>query len=94
MGGKGNVGKTGGMVALAEWFAVNEIPVTLLDLDTEKKARGSLKHFFNGTVTKVNIYTPVGLDAFVDHLDGDAHYPCRYGSGGRSSRGGLVRVDV
>jgi hypothetical protein len=36
----------------------------------------------------------VGLDAFVDHLDGDAHYPCRYGSGGRSSRGGLVRVDV
>jgi hypothetical protein len=46
------------MVALAEWFAVNEIPVTLLDLDTENKARGSLKHFFNGSVTKVNIHTP------------------------------------
>jgi hypothetical protein len=28
-----------------------------------------LKHFFNGTVTKVNIHTPAGLDAFVDHLD-------------------------
>jgi len=52
MGGKGGVGKTGVMVALAEWFAANEIPVTLLDLDTENKARGSLKHFFNGTVTK------------------------------------------
>ena len=70
MGGKGGVGKTGFIVALAEWFAANEIPVTLLDLDTETKARGSLKHFFNGTVTKVNINTPAGLDAFVDHLEG------------------------
>jgi MinD-like ATPase involved in chromosome partitioning or flagellar assembly len=70
MGGKGGVGKTGVIVALAEWFAANEIPVTLLDLDTENKARGSLKHFFNGTVTKVNIHTPAGLDAFVDHLEG------------------------
>jgi MinD-like ATPase involved in chromosome partitioning or flagellar assembly len=69
MGGKGGVGKTGVMVALAEWFEANEIPVTLLDLDTENKARGSLKHFFSGTVTKVNIHTPAGLDAFVDHLD-------------------------
>jgi MinD-like ATPase involved in chromosome partitioning or flagellar assembly len=70
MGGKGGVGKTGVIVALAEWFAANKITVTLLDLDTENKARGSLKHFFNGTVTKVNIHTPAGLDAFVDHLDG------------------------
>jgi hypothetical protein len=70
MGGKGGVGKTGVIAALAEWFAANEIPVTLLDLDTENKACGSLKHFFNGTVTKVNIHTPAGLDAFVDHLDG------------------------
>ncbi len=70
MGGKGGVGKTGVVVALAEWFQGNEIPVTLLDLDTENKARGSLKHFFNGTVTKVDVHTPAGLDAFVDHLDG------------------------
>ena len=69
MGGKGGVGKTGVVVALAEWFQANEIPVKLLDLDTENKARGSLKHFFDGTVTKVNIHTPAGLDAFVDHLD-------------------------
>jgi MinD superfamily P-loop ATPase len=26
MGGKGGVGKTGLMVALAEWFEANEIP--------------------------------------------------------------------
>jgi MinD-like ATPase involved in chromosome partitioning or flagellar assembly len=71
MGGKGGVGKTGVIVALAEWFLANEIPVTLLDLDTENKARGSLKHFFNGAVTKVNIHTPAGLDAFVDHLEND-----------------------
>src|ERR1700744_965613 len=70
MGGKGGVGKTGVVVALAEWFHTNEIPVTLLDLDTENKARGSLKHFFDGTVTKVDVHTPAGLDAFVDHLDG------------------------
>jgi MinD-like ATPase involved in chromosome partitioning or flagellar assembly len=70
MGGKGGVGKTGVVVALAEWFQSNEIPVTLLDLDTENKARGSLKHFFNGTVTKVDVHTPAGLDALVDHLDG------------------------
>ena len=72
MGGKGGVGKTGIVVALAEWFQANEIPVTLLDLDTENKARGSLKHFFDGTVTKVDVHTPAGLDAFVDHLDGGA----------------------
>jgi MinD superfamily P-loop ATPase len=48
MGGKGGVGKTGVVVALAEWFEANDIPVTLLDFDTENKARGSLKHFFNG----------------------------------------------
>lgn len=70
MGGKGGVGKTGVVVALAEWFQANEIPITLLDLDTENKSRGSLKHFFNGTVTKVDVHTPAGLDAFVDHLDG------------------------
>jgi len=28
-----------------------------------------LKHFFNGSVTKVNIHTPAGLDTFIDHLE-------------------------
>ncbi len=68
MGGKGGVGKTGVIVALAEWFHSNNIPVKLLDLDTENKARGSLTHFFGGHVPKINIHTPAGLDAFVDHL--------------------------
>src|SRR5438094_10238186 len=68
MGGRGGVGKTGVMVALAEWFNANEIPVKLLDLDTENKARGSLTHFFGVDVPKVNIHTPAGLDAFVDYL--------------------------
>lgn len=68
MGGKGGVGKTSVMAGLAEWFDENEIPVTLLDLDTENKARGSLAHFFGEQSPKVNIHTPAGLDAFVDHL--------------------------
>ena len=68
MGGKGGVGKTGCMLALAEWFEANQIPFTLLDLDTENKTRGSLKHYFSGAARKVNIHTPAGLDAFIDHL--------------------------
>src|ERR1700724_3366240 len=72
MGGKGGVGKTSFMLVLAEWFETHQIPVTRLDLDTENKSRGSLKHYFDGTVTKVNIHTAAGLDAFVDHLAGGA----------------------
>ena len=68
MGGKGGVGKTSVMAGIAEWFRENQIPVRLLDLDTENKARGSLAHWFHGTVPKVNINTPAGLDAFVDEL--------------------------
>src|ERR1700674_4863335 len=55
MGGKGGVGKTNVMTGLAEWFQAHQIPVTLLDLDTENKTRGSLTHFFNGQVPKINI---------------------------------------
>src|SRR5512136_779161 len=68
MGGKGGVGRTSVMTGLAEWFEMCQIPVRLLDLDTENKARGSLTHFFGDAVPKVNIHTPAGLDAFVDHL--------------------------
>lgn len=68
MGGKGGVGKTSVMTGLAEWFEENQIPVKLLDLDTENKARGSLTHFFGDQAPKVNINTPAGLDAFVDEL--------------------------
>src|SRR5580704_8065051 len=72
MGGKGGVGKTSVMTGLAEWFGENQIPVTMLDLDTENKAIGSLAHFFPGRVPKINIHTPAGLDAFVDNLAEDS----------------------
>ena len=68
MGGKGGVGKTSLMTGLAEWFRENQIPVKLLDLDTENKARGSLTHFFGDDAPKVNIHSPAGLDSFVDEL--------------------------
>src|SRR5215472_17452986 len=68
MGGKGGVGKTSFVLTLAEWFDDHHIPVKLLDLDTENKARGSLKHYFDRTVAKVNVHTAAGLDAFIDHL--------------------------
>ena len=72
MGGKGGVGKTSVMTGLAEWYDENGIQVVLLDLDTENKACGSLSHFFTGRVPKINIHTPAGLDAFIDHLAGEA----------------------
>jgi hypothetical protein len=56
------------MIHLAEWFLANEIPFTLLDLDTENKSRGSLKHYFNGLARKINIHTDAGLDMFIDCL--------------------------
>jgi hypothetical protein len=68
MGGKGGVGKTFIMTSLVEWFDENQIPVKMLGLDIENKARGSLTHFFGGRVPKINIHTPAGLDAFIDHL--------------------------
>ena len=68
MGGKGGVGKTSVIAGLTEWFQTNQIPVKLLDLDTENKARGSLTHFFGGRIPKLDIHTPAGLDAFIDHL--------------------------
>jgi MinD-like ATPase involved in chromosome partitioning or flagellar assembly len=71
MGGKGGVGKTSVMTGLAEWFDENQIEVSLLDLDIENKMKGSLTHYFGARVPKINIHTPAGLDAFVDHLGDD-----------------------
>ena len=72
MGGKGGVGKTGVMTLLAEWFQTANVPFTLLDLDTENKAAGSLKHYFPTSAHKINIHTPAGLDAFIDYLAEDS----------------------
>jgi len=88
MGGKGGVGKTSLMTMLAEWFAANEIPVKLMDLDSENKARGSLTHFFGGGVPKVNacgtgfVRRPTFRRSTSDS--------CRYGSGRRPSHLRLV----
>ena len=71
MGGKGGVGKTGVVLALAEWFHHHHIPITLVDLDSENKAAGSLKHYFDGSPRKLNIHTPAGLDVFIDQLTDD-----------------------
>jgi MinD-like ATPase involved in chromosome partitioning or flagellar assembly len=68
-GGKGGVGKTTVTVALAEWYIENQIPCTLLDLDTENKKKGSFAHFFPDRAAKIDINTPAGLDAFIDHAD-------------------------
>jgi hypothetical protein len=68
-GGKGGVGKTAFTTGLVEWFDANQIPYTLLDLDTENKARGSLTHYFRDKTRKVNIHTSEGLDSFIDVLD-------------------------
>jgi hypothetical protein len=57
--------------AMVEWYGKQGAPHTLLDLDTENKARGSLAHYFP-RARKVNIHTSEGLDAFVDVLDGGA----------------------
>ena len=70
-GGKGGVGKTAFTSLLVDWYAKQGVPYTLLDLDTENKARGSLAHFFPHA-RKVNIHTAEGLDAFVDVLDDGA----------------------
>ena len=67
-GGKRGVGKTTFMSGLVEWFDKHQISFTLLDLDTENKARGSLLHFYRDKTRKVNIYTSEGLDAVLDAL--------------------------
>ena len=72
MGGKGGVGKTAVMVVLADWFAANQIPIQLLDLNTENKSRGSLAHFYGNQIPKLNIHTPAGLDGFIDRFTDDA----------------------
>jgi hypothetical protein len=68
-GGKGGVGKTTISAALAEWYTENQIPCTLLDLDMENKKKGSFAHFFPDRAVKIDINTPAGLDAFIDHAD-------------------------
>ncbi len=72
MGGKGGVGKTAIMVAIAEWLDGNAIPFSLLDCDTENKSKGTLLQFFPDRCRKFDIRRPTGLDAFIEEaIDGD-----------------------
>ncbi len=68
MGGKGGVGKTTFMTALAEWFQHHRIPAGLLDLDSENRTKGGLQFFYRDA-EKVNVRERDGLDVFFDSLD-------------------------
>jgi MinD-like ATPase involved in chromosome partitioning or flagellar assembly len=70
-GGKGGTGKSTVTISLAEWLEENQIPCTLLDLDTENKKKGSLAHFFPDRAAKIDINTPAGLDTLIDQADKD-----------------------
>ena len=94
MGGKGGVGKTGLMLVLTEWFQANNIPITLLDLDSENKAAGSLKHYFPSSTHPVNIHTHAGLDAFVDYLTEDGPSVILADMGGGSGQVALDWFDA
>ena len=45
-GGKGGVGKTTLMTALAEWFDAKGREYVLLDLDTENRTKGGLQYHY------------------------------------------------
>ncbi len=95
MGGKGGVGKTSVMTALAEWFEENRIPVTLLDLDTENKVKGSLTHFFGSRRAEDQHSHPGRPRRFRRYsgrgCSGDS---CRHGRGRRANYPRLVSQDV
>jgi MinD-like ATPase involved in chromosome partitioning or flagellar assembly len=66
-GGKGGVGKTGVSLAIGDWYNARQIPFLPLDLDTENKALGSLRHYFP-EAQKVDVHTDAGLDIFISVL--------------------------
>jgi NAD(P)-dependent dehydrogenase (short-subunit alcohol dehydrogenase family) len=80
MGGKGGVGKSTAAATVAEWLIERGASITLLDLDTENKSKGSLQHFFKAA-EKLNVNTPAGLDAFVDRLEGSSILMADMGAG-------------
>jgi hypothetical protein len=67
-GGKGGVGKTALATMLAEWYATQGTPHALIDMDSENKSKGSLKHFFP-QARKTNVQQARGLDEFVNVLE-------------------------
>lgn len=66
-GGKGGTGKTTFMSSLVEWYLTKSCCIDLVDLDTENKMQGSLRHF-HPTARKVDVASERGLDVFLDVL--------------------------
>jgi hypothetical protein len=67
-GGKGGIEKTAFATMLAEWYAAQGTPHALIDMDSENKSKGSLRHFFS-QARKTNVQQARGLDEFVNVLD-------------------------
>src|ERR1039457_4435198 len=67
-GGKGGIGKTAFATMLAEWYGAQGTPHALIDMDSENKSKGSLRHFFS-QARKTNVQQARGLDEFVNVLD-------------------------
>jgi hypothetical protein len=70
MGGKGGTGKTTFMAGLVEWFQDQGLRFDLVDLDSENKLQGSLRHFFPAA-RKVDVARERSLDVFLDILSSD-----------------------
>ena len=64
-GGKGGVGKTLTVSAIADFYHENGIQPAMFDADVENKQRGSLSHFFP-EAKKLNIRSDRGMDEFID----------------------------
>lgn len=71
-GGKGGVGKTTFANDLADWYRRKELPVKLLDFDTENKASSGFS-YFNEDAERFNINRDGSLDAILKILDDPDH---------------------
>ena len=70
-GGRGGSGKTALAMCLAGWYDHHEIPVRLIDADSENKAKGSFHDFYGDRAPKIDISVPEGLDKLVNSITDD-----------------------
>jgi MinD-like ATPase involved in chromosome partitioning or flagellar assembly len=71
-GGKGGVGKSAFATMLVEWYRKQSVAVSLIDMDSENKSRGSLTHFFP-EARKTNIHRERGMDGLMFALEEGTH---------------------
>lgn len=67
-GNKGGTGKTTVISVLIDWYLHHEIPIELVDFDTENNSHAGLS-FFHKSVKKINVRKRDGLDAFFKVAD-------------------------